>query len=90
MADDLGDHGRALLHDAFTGVTKAARDLGIGERLVRAAIERGDLPVGAMFPTGRASTSSTTMRRFSTSDWQAATEAAICGSAARIIRQGKW
>lgn len=44
MADELGDHRRALRHDAFTGVTKAARDLGIGERLVRAAMERGDLP----------------------------------------------
>lgn len=44
MADDLGDHRRALRHDAFTGVTKAARDLGIGVRLVQRAIETGALP----------------------------------------------
>jgi len=35
----------ALARDRFTGVTKAARDLGLGERTVRAAIATGELPV---------------------------------------------
>jgi len=43
MADELGDR-RALRTDVFTGITKAARDLGIGERVVRQAVARGELP----------------------------------------------
>ena len=34
----------ALARDRFTGVTKAARDLGIAERTVRAASATGELP----------------------------------------------
>jgi excisionase family DNA binding protein len=34
----------ALTRDRFTGVTKAARDLGLGQRTVRAAIAAGELP----------------------------------------------
>jgi excisionase family DNA binding protein len=45
VADDgIGPRRRALAADSFTGVTKAARDLGLGERTIRAAIERGELP----------------------------------------------
>jgi len=43
MADELGDR-RALRSDVFTGIGKVARDLGIGERVVRQAVARGDLP----------------------------------------------
>jgi len=35
----------ALARDRLTGVTKVARDLGIAERTVRAAIAAGELPV---------------------------------------------
>lgn len=34
----------ALARDRFTGVGKAARDLGLAERTVRAAIAAGELP----------------------------------------------
>jgi excisionase family DNA binding protein len=35
---------RALAQDSFTGVTKAARDLGLSERTIRRAISAGELP----------------------------------------------
>jgi hypothetical protein len=44
MASDLGDGRRALRGDAFTGVTRASRDLGIAERWLRDAIARGEVP----------------------------------------------
>jgi excisionase family DNA binding protein len=34
----------ALARDRFTGVTKAARDLGLAERTIRTAIATGELP----------------------------------------------
>jgi excisionase family DNA binding protein len=34
----------ALSRERFTGVTKCARDLGLAERTVRAAIAAGELP----------------------------------------------
>jgi len=34
----------ALSRDRFSGVTKVARDLGLAERTVRAAIAAGELP----------------------------------------------
>jgi len=40
----IGPRRRALTGDAFTGVTKAARDLGLGERTIRRAIAAGELP----------------------------------------------
>jgi excisionase family DNA binding protein len=43
MADELGDR-RALRTDVLTGIGKAAKDLGLGERLVRQAVARGELP----------------------------------------------
>ena len=48
MADagnGIGPRRRALTGDAFTGVTKAARDLGLCERTIRRAIAAGELPV---------------------------------------------
>jgi excisionase family DNA binding protein len=36
---------RALRGEAMTGVCRAARDLGLSERTVRAAIRAGELPV---------------------------------------------
>jgi len=44
MGDELGDARRALRGDAFTGVTRASRDLGISERWLRDAIARGEVP----------------------------------------------
>jgi len=43
--DELGPNLRALRRDRFVGVTKVARDLGLGEKTVRAAIAAGELPV---------------------------------------------
>jgi excisionase family DNA binding protein len=34
----------ALTAESFTGITKAARDLGLGVRTLRQAVERGELP----------------------------------------------
>lgn len=34
----------ALATDRMTGITKASRDLGLGERTLRAAVSSGELP----------------------------------------------
>jgi excisionase family DNA binding protein len=44
MADELRDGRRALRGDAFTGISRAARDLGLGERTLRQAVTSGALP----------------------------------------------
>jgi excisionase family DNA binding protein len=44
----------ALARERFTGITKAARDLGVAERTVRRAIETGDVPTYVLAPGGRA------------------------------------
>ena len=46
VADDGGLPAgrRALRGDSLTGVTRAARDLGLGQRTVRQAIAAGELP----------------------------------------------
>jgi excisionase family DNA binding protein len=40
----MPENVEALARERFTGVTKVARDLGLGERTIRNAVERGDLP----------------------------------------------
>jgi excisionase family DNA binding protein len=45
VADDgIGPGRRALTGNAFAGVTKAARDLGLSERTIRRAINAGEIP----------------------------------------------
>ena len=44
MADEVPDGRRALRGDAFVGPTQVARELGLGRRTVRAAIQTGALP----------------------------------------------
>lgn len=44
MAAELGPGRRALVTECMVGVTKAARDLGVGEKTLRRAIATGELP----------------------------------------------
>jgi excisionase family DNA binding protein len=45
MANESVDaRRRALTQDAFTGISKASRDLGLGERTLRQAVTSGELP----------------------------------------------
>jgi excisionase family DNA binding protein len=44
MADELGDHQRALKSDRFVGLGRVARELGLGLRTVQRAADAGVLP----------------------------------------------